>query len=94
MEAKGIISEMFEDAFSYPQLNTILMVEKFISENSAIYKRKALWQKLPKKMRYQTFSVILNYLIHSNKIGIDKEGKVVWIGITSGKLLKNSVGAK
>ncbi|MDA3854746.1 MAG: hypothetical protein PF569_00705 [Candidatus Woesearchaeota archaeon] len=94
MKAKEIIYDMFENAFSYPQLDTILMVEKFIEEHSAMYKKKALWEKLPKKMRYQTFSVILNYLIYSNKIGIDREKKVVWIGITKGKLLRNSVPAK
>ena len=70
------------------------MVERYIEAHSALYKKKALWQNLPKKMRYQTFSVILNYLIYSNKVGIDKEGKIVWIGITKGNLFKNSVPAK
>ena len=94
MEVKEIIPDIFENAFSYPQLDTILMVEKFIVENSAMFKKKALWESLPKKMRYQTFCVILDYLVYSNKIGIDKEGKIVWIGITSGRLFKNSVPAK
>ena len=88
------IPNLFENAFSYPQLDTILMVEKFIEENSAQYKKKALWQSLPKKMRYQTFNVVINYLIYSNKVGIDSEGKVVWIGTTPGRFLKNSVAAK
>ena len=87
-----LIPEMFENVFSYPQLDTVLMVEKFIEENSAKYKRKALWQNLPKKMKYQTFKVIIDYLQHSMKIAIDKEGKVVWIGYKfNEKLAKGGV---
>ena len=85
------IPEMFENVFSYPQLDTILMVEKFIEEHSAMYKRKSLWENLPKKMKYQTYKVILDYLQYSNKVAIDKEDKVVWIGYKA-TLLKNSVG--
>jgi len=85
------IPDLFENVFSYPQLDTILMVEKFIEEHSAMYKKKALWQNLPKKMKYQTFKVILDYLQYSYKVAIDAEGKVVWIGYEP-TLLKNSVG--
>ena len=91
MVSETNIPSMFENIFSYPQLDTILMVEKFIEENSSIYKKKALWQNLPKKMKYQTFKVILDYLQYSYKVAIDGEGKVVWIGYEP-TLLKNSVG--
>lgn len=40
MEVKKIIPEMFENAFSYPQLDTILMIEEFAKNNSAKYKKK------------------------------------------------------
>lgn len=63
----------------YPQLDTVLMVEEFIREYSGEYRRKELWQRLPKKMMYQTFQVILAYLLESGKIVTDKEGKIVWI---------------
>ena len=63
----------------YPQLDTILMVEEFIRDNSGEYKKRSLWEALPKKMMYQTFCVIFDYLIYSNKIAIDKEGKIAWI---------------
>lgn len=63
----------------YPQLDTVLMVEEFIKEHSGEYRKKELWQKLPKKMMYQTFQVILAYLFDSNKISIDSEGKIGWI---------------
>ena len=68
-----------KDILHYPQLDTVLMVEKFIEENSGEFKKKSLWEHLPKKMMYQTFCVIIDYLLHSGKIGIDKEGKLAWI---------------
>ena len=73
--------EMLRDrkVLHYPQLDTVLMVEEFIREHSGEYKRKSLWQSLPKKMMYQTFCVILNYLYESGKIVSDKEGVIVWI---------------
>ncbi len=63
----------------YPQLNTVLMVETFMKENSGEYKKKNLWEHLPKKMMYQTFCVIFDYLLESSKIAQDKEGKIAWI---------------
>ena len=62
----------------YPQLDTVLMVEEFIRDHSGEYKKKALWEHLPKKMMYQTFQVILDYLEQSGKILIDKEGCIIW----------------
>ena len=63
----------------YPRLDTILMVEEFIKRHSGEYKKRELWENLPKKMMYQTFNVIFNYLLESNKIAVDREGKVCWI---------------
>ena len=63
----------------YPQLDSVLMVEKFIYNYSGEFKKKQLWQKLPKKMMYQTFSVIVDYLLYSGKIAVDSEGKMAWI---------------
>ncbi|MFH1978113.1 MAG: hypothetical protein ABIJ92_02205 [Candidatus Aenigmatarchaeota archaeon] len=63
----------------YPQLDTVLMVEKFIKNNSGEYKKRQLWEHLPKKMMYQTFCVVFDYLMDSGKIVTDKEGHVVWI---------------
>lgn len=62
----------------YPRLDSILMVEKAIEEFGG-EKKKAIWKKLPKKMMYQTFSVIVDYLLYSGKIGIDRENKLCWI---------------
>jgi len=63
----------------YPTLETVLTVETFIRENSGSFKKKALWESLPKKMMYQTFCVIIDYLLYSGKIVIDKEEKIAWI---------------
>lgn len=66
-------------ALHSPQLDTILMVESFIKEHSGEFKKRALWENLPKKMMYQTFSVIIGYLQDSGKIATDTDGKIGWI---------------
>lgn len=63
----------------YPQLDTVLMVEAFIKEHDGEFKKRKLWESLPKKMMYQTFCVIIDYLLYSRKISIDAEGKIGWI---------------
>lgn len=71
--------EVNKKIIHYPNLETVLMVEEFIRKNSGTYKKKALWEHLPRKMIYQTFCVIINYLLYSGKIAIDKEDKLAWI---------------
>jgi len=62
-----------------PRLDTVLMIEKFIKEVDGEYRKKQLWEHLPKKMMYQTYSVIIDYLLVSGKISVDAEGKIGWI---------------
>jgi hypothetical protein len=62
-----------------PRLDTVLMVESFIREHSGEYKKRALWENLPKKMMYQTFSTIIRYLQDSGKIATDTDKKICWI---------------
>ncbi len=62
-----------------PTLDTVLMVEKVIEENSGEYNRTELWKKLPKQVMWQTFLVILEYLQGINKIAFDQEGKIAYI---------------
>lgn len=62
-----------------PRLETVIMVERFIKENSGEFKKTELFNKLPKKVMWGTFNIILNYLYDNNKIGIDKEGYIVYI---------------
>ena len=59
-------------------LGTVILVEKTIQKYSQECGKYQLWKKLPKKMMYQTFQVILNYLEESGKIIIDKDGCIIW----------------
>jgi len=61
-----------------PTLESVIMVEETIQRYSQECGKYQLWKKLPKKMMYQTFLVILQYLEKSGKIMIDKEGCIMW----------------
>jgi hypothetical protein len=63
----------------YPRLDSVLIVEKFIYDYSGEFTKKQIWEKLPKKMMYQTFSVIIDYLLYAKRIAVDSEGKIGWI---------------
>ena len=63
----------------YPQLDTVLMVESFVRDHDGEFKKRKLWENLPKKMMYQTYNLIIDYLLYSRKISIDSEGKIGWI---------------
>ena len=62
-----------------PTLQTVLMVEKFIDENSGEYKKTELFKKLPRKVMWQTFQIIMEYLESISKIIYDKEGYIIYI---------------
>ncbi len=62
-----------------PTLETILLVEKKIEEKSGEWNRTELWKNLPRKVMWQTYLVILEYLQSINKIAIDTEGKIAYI---------------
>ncbi len=62
----------------YPRLDTVMMVEKAIKKHDGEFKKRALWEHLPKKMMYQTFCVVIDYL-YPRKISIDAEGKIGWV---------------
>lgn len=63
----------------YPNLDTVLMVERFIKSHSGEFKKRALWENLPRKMMYQTFKLLFDYLLESGKIATDSDGKICWI---------------
>ena len=75
-----------------PTLDTVLMVEKTIDKYSGDYNRTELWKKLPKKVMWQTYLVVLDYLQDINKIAIDKVGKIAYIWNPS--LAKKLTGRK
>jgi hypothetical protein len=68
-----------ENILRFPRLDTILMVETFIRKHDGEFKKRKLWESLPKKMMYQTFCVIIDYLLYSHKVSMDSEGKIGWI---------------
>lgn len=70
---------MEREILHYPQLDTVLMVEEFIKKHSGEFKKRQLWENLPRKMMYQTFCVIFDYLMASGKLATDREGKIAWI---------------
>ena len=67
------------DVARSPTLQTVLMVEKFIEKHSGEYKKTELFKKLPKKVMWQTFQVIMEYLERSYRIIIEKDGVVTYI---------------
>ncbi|RLG95167.1 hypothetical protein DRO37_03300 [Candidatus Bathyarchaeota archaeon] len=70
-----------------PKLDTILMVEKAIKEAKKYPSRMELWRSLPKKIQYQTFKRILEYLESSNKIMFNGR-EIIWIFPDNPKLKK------
>lgn len=62
-----------------PTLDTVLMIEKTIDKYSGEFNRTELWKKFPKKVMWQTYLVVLDYLEKINKIGIARNGVIVYI---------------
>lgn len=69
-----------------PNLDTVLMVERAIKGSDDYPTRMQLWKSLPKKMQYQTFKTILNYLEASSKIMFDEHGHMIWVAADNPKL--------
>ncbi len=76
---KELLRKKKSSLFRFPRLDTLLMVEEVIKKHDGEFTKNKLWNKLPKKVMYQTFIVIIDYLLYSRKISIDSEGKVGWI---------------
>jgi len=62
-----------------PTLDTVLMVERTIKKYSGEFNRTEIWKKLPKKVMWQTYLIILDYLQSINKIAIDIRGIIGYI---------------
>ena len=63
----------------YPRLDTVLMVEKAIYDAKSDLTTTQIWHKLPKKVLWTTYTTILDYLIYSGKILVDKDKTLIWI---------------
>ncbi len=62
-----------------PTLDTVMMIEKFIEKYSGEFNRTQLWKKLPKKVMWQTYLIVIDYLQSINKIGWGKDEHIVYI---------------
>lgn len=79
MEQKELNFNVGEIITRSPRLETVIMVEQFIKENNGEFRKTELFNKIPKKIMWGTFNVILKYLYENNKIGIDKNGFIIYI---------------
>lgn len=70
----------------WPNLQTILMIERAIKTADIPPKRTELWKSLPRRPMYQTFKRAIDYLDASGKIMIDRKDRVVWVAADSPKL--------
>ena len=69
----------------YPNLKTVLVVEKILQEADTVISKNELIRRLPVQIMHQTLSVILEYLEESGKILIGEKG-ISWIAQDSPKI--------
>ena len=68
-----------ERLFRSPTLETVRMVEKTIEKYSGEFKKTQIWEKLPRKVMWSTYLVILDYLEEKNHIIISDDGVITYI---------------
>ena len=69
-----------------PRLDTILMVEKALIDSEDYPTRTELWRRLPRRIQYQTFKRILDYLEATGRIVYDGR-RIIYTGVANPKLL-------
>ena len=65
--------------FRSPTLETVKMVEEIIKKYSGEFKKTQIWEKLPRKVMWPTYLIILDYLEDSNKIIISDKRIITYI---------------
>ena len=86
---------MEAETLHYPNLKTILSVEKILQDADEPISKNELMRRLPKKIMRQTLSVIIAYLEESGKVLNGKKG-ILWTFNENpkfNKLLRDSVEA-
>ena len=73
----------------YPNLKTVLAVEKILREADIRINREELKRRLPVQIMHQTLNLILNYFEEHGMILDDRKG-ILWIYNPSPKL-KNAI---
>ena len=72
-------TEMKNQFARSPTLDTVIMVEKVIETHSGECTRTEIWKKLPRRVMWQTYLVIIDYLQSVNKIALDKTDHIAYI---------------
>jgi hypothetical protein len=86
---KAMQSPIFKHPIDrYPRLDTVLMIEEAIQKSGEDYSVRQLWQRLPKKVMWQTYLTVLDYLVYSGKIMIDSRDNHPFWTQMSGKMLE------
>ncbi len=62
-----------------PTLGTVLMIEKTIEKYSGEFNKTELWKRLPKKVMWQTYLIVLDYLESISKIAFDRNETIAYI---------------
>lgn len=68
----------------YPNLKTILAIEKVLKDAELVITREEIKRRLPMKIMHQTLNLILDYFEERNMI-IDGHKGVLWIKNDSSK---------
>jgi len=71
----------------YPNLKTVLMIEKVLEKAELSIDREEIKRRLPVKIMHQTLNVVLKYLEDKGLI-IDSHKGVLWIYNSNSKLRK------
>lgn len=74
-----------EQILHYPNLKTVLMVEKVLKEAELAITREELKKRLPTQVMHQTLNVVLEYLEERGLI-IDSHKGILWTHNDSPKL--------
>ena len=74
-----------QEVIHYPNLKTMLMVEKVLKEAETTLTREEIKKRLPMQIMHQTLNTILNYMEQRGLI-LDGHKGVLWIYSDSKKL--------
>ena len=67
-----------QEILHFPNLKTVLQVEKVLQEADTVISKNELKRRLPTQIMHQTLSLILEYLEQSGKIMIGAKG-ITWL---------------
>ena len=77
--------EIYKQTIHYPNLKTMLVIEKTLRNAETIINREELKRRLPMKIMHQTLNLILRYFEKRGMIIDNREG-ILWIYNPSPKL--------